>query len=372
MINKPKLLCILHVPPPHHGAAKVGEFIRNSHAINETFECRFIPIRSSDTIADIGKVNWKKLYFVIELYLKVLWALIMFRPDKIYFTASIRSVAFYRDLLISTLWKSYRYLASVEIFYHYHTKGVDEFVSASARNLALTRFFLRDIRLILLSPMLSQDFRKIDTIQDISYLPNGVENTLSEREFNQICDRRYDPSQSTIHALYLSNMIKSKGYFDVLKAAIALKNNIHFHFAGGWQNDNDRIEFFETIAQHDLHNVTFHGFINGAEKQKLFEQSHLFIFPTRYPNEAFPLSLLEALSYGIPCIATDEGSIPYILNQETGIVIQKAIDLIPILDTRIGDLLHADVAKQCRKRYLELFDLTIFESNFIRIFNGSK
>ena len=135
-----KLLCILHVPPPAHGASKVGEFIRNSRAINEAFECKFIPIRSSDTIADIGKVNWKKIYFVVELYLRVLWALLVFRPEKIYFTASIRSVAFYRDLLISTLWKLYGKLTSAEVFYHYHTKGVDAFVSASPRNLLLTRF----------------------------------------------------------------------------------------------------------------------------------------------------------------------------------------------------------------------------------------
>ena len=370
-MNKIRLLCILHVPPPHHGAAKVGEFIRNSHVINETFECRFIPIRSSDTIADIGKVNWKKLYFVIELYLKVLWVLIMFRPDKIYFTASIRSVAFYRDLLISTLWKSYRYLASVEIFYHYHTKGVDEFVSASARNLALTRFFLRDIRLILLSPMLSQDFRKIDTIQDISYLPNGAENTLSEREFNQICDRRYDPSKSTIHALYLSNMIKSKGYFDVLKAAIALKNNnIHFHFAGEWQNENDRGEFFETITQHDLHNVTFHGFINGAEKQKLFEQSHLFIFPTRYPNEAFPLSILEALSYGLPVLSTDEGSIPYILDNQCGIIVENLDNLLDGLKMALNQFMNLETSQYCRDRYMQNFTLQQFEKNLVRTLNA--
>ncbi|MDP3464761.1 MAG: hypothetical protein Q8R86_03205, partial [Sulfuricurvum sp.] len=84
-MKKLRLLCILHVPPPAHGAAKVGEFIRNSLAINSVFECRYIPIRSSDTIGDIGKVNLKKFYFVAELYVKVLWALLTFRPDRIYF-----------------------------------------------------------------------------------------------------------------------------------------------------------------------------------------------------------------------------------------------------------------------------------------------
>ena len=146
---KPKLLCILHRSPPAQGAAKVGDFIASSKKLNENFECRFITIKSSDTIADIGKVNFKKFYLVAELYVKVLWALLEFRPQKIYFTASIKSVALYRDLLVSTLWKAYKLFTAVEVYYHYHTKGVDEFVSTSERNLKLTRFFLNDVNLIL-------------------------------------------------------------------------------------------------------------------------------------------------------------------------------------------------------------------------------
>jgi len=366
VINKPKLLCILHVPPPHHGAAKVGEFIRNSHAINETFECRFIPIRSSDTIADIGKVNWKKLYFVIELYLKVLWALIAFRPDKIYFTASIRSVAFYRDLLISTLWKLYSKFTSIEVYYHYHTKGVNEFTSASPCNLKLTRFFLRNVHVILLSPMLKDDFKQAGTYKTISYLPNGVENPLNDSEFESILAQRYNPKNSTVHVLYLSNMIKSKGYFELLKSAIELRErDIHFHFAGGWQNDADRQEFFNTIKCHELQNVTFHGFVNGDQKRALFEQAHLFVFPTRYPNEAFPLSLLEALSYGIPCIATDEGSIPFILTKDTGIILNDTDQLIFAILDSITKLISPPAARRCRNEFLSNYTLSKFEQNYI-------
>ena len=90
---KPKLLCILHRSPPAHGAAKVGDLIASSKKLNKAFDCRFISIKSSHTIGDIGKINIKKFYYVAELYFKVLWLLLSFRPDKIYFTASIRSIA---------------------------------------------------------------------------------------------------------------------------------------------------------------------------------------------------------------------------------------------------------------------------------------
>jgi glycosyltransferase involved in cell wall biosynthesis len=369
-MTKQKLLCILHRSPPAHGAAKVGDYIASSEKLRETFECRFITIKSSDTIGDIGKVNFKKFYLVAELYVKVLWALITFRPDRIYFTASIRSVAFYRDLLLSTLWKFYKKITPVEVFYHYHTKGIDDFVSLSARNRMLTRFFLDDIHLILLSPMLEDDFKQVQTYKSVSYLPNGVEDTLDDDRFQTMLTARY-ANPEPLNILYLSNMIKSKGYFNVLELANQTKERpIHYHFAGGWQKDADKKEFFEYIQSNDLTNtVTFHGFVNGEQKRTLFENAHLFIFPTRYHNEAFPLSLLEAMSYGLPSLATDEGSIPYILDDQCGIIIHDTAHLETALETAIEKLITPTTAHYCRQRYLKNFNTQQFEQNFIRIFN---
>ena len=365
-MNKPKLLCILHRSPPSHGAAKVGDFIASSETLSENFDCRFITIRSSDTIGDIGKVNFKKFYFVAELYFKILWALLLFRPEKIYFTASIRSVAFYRDVLISTLWKMYKLFSPVEVYYHYHTKGIDAFVSSSKRNLKLTSYFLKDVNLVLLSPMLKKDFEKIQTYKKVFYLPNGVEESYSDEEFeNYISNKDF----TKVNILYLSNMIKSKGYFEVIKLAQACHDdNRHFHFAGGWQNHEDEKEFFEYITNNNLEKkVTFHGFVNGEEKKELFENAHIFIFPTRYKNEAFPLSVLEAFSYGLPVLSTDEGSIPYIIDKESGVVVSDLAKLHESLEETISSLVNKESSKYCRKRYRDNFSLEKFEQNIVRI-----
>lgn len=368
-IKKTRLLCILHRSPPPHGAAKVGDLIASSKKLDENYHCRFITIKSSDTIGEIGKVNLKKIYLLVELYLKVFWALLIFRPQNIYFTASISSVAFYRDLLISTLWKGYKLFKPVEVYYHYHTKGIDEFVSASVRNRKLTRFFVNDVTLVLLSPLLVKDFEKVRTYKNVYYLPNGVENTLDGSHFNELINTKYK-KQGSLEVLYLSNMIKSKGYFDLLELANAtLGQNIHYHFAGGWQNNHDKNEFFRFIDENDLEkSVTFHGFINGNEKRKLFEKAHLFIFPTRYPNEAFPLSILEALSYGLPVIATDEGSIPFILDEKCGIVINDIQKLSEALEMAKDKLVNVETAQYCREHFLKNFTLKMFEENLVEIF----
>jgi glycosyltransferase involved in cell wall biosynthesis len=367
-MNKQKVLFILHRSPPSHGASKVGEFIASSSKLGGEFDCRFITIRSSDTISEIGRFTLKKIYLVAELYIKVIWALINFKPDTIYFTASIRSVAFYRDLLVSTLWKSYSFFRKADVYYHYHTKGIDQFVSTSSLNLKLTTFFVKNVNLILLSPMLLGDFDKIKSFDKVLYLPNVVENTLNESEFIDVVNKKMSQTK-LVNILYLSNMIKSKGYFRLLELATKTKGeDICYHFAGGWLNDQDSIEFHDYIIQNNLSDtVKFHGFVNGNEKRLLLESAHLFAFPTRYQNEAFPLSILEALSYGVPVISTDEGSIPYILDSKCGVILTSADSLFYGLEQAKNNLINEETSFRCRQRYLENFSLNKFECNLIKI-----
>jgi glycosyltransferase involved in cell wall biosynthesis len=364
---KTKLLYILHRSPPAHGAAKVGDFISESQKLQEAYECKFITIKSSDTISDIGKINFKKIYFVVELYLKVLFTLVVFRPDKIYYTASVSSIAFYRDLVISTLWKIYEKITTVDIYYHYHTKGIDKFVSLSSRNLKFTNFFLKNVNVILLSPLLEKDFEKINTYKRILFLPNGVENNYTDEEFKKYIEKK---DFKDIHILYLSNMIKSKGYFEVLKLAKLYTNQDYiFHFAGAWQDSQNENDFFEFIKENDLDKkVIFHGFINGNQKKELFEKASIFVFPTRYENEAFPLSILEAFSYGVPTLSTDEGSISYILDDKSGIVISHLEDLPSAFDKMLDNFVNTKTVIYCRQRYLDNFSLEQFENNLVEIF----
>jgi glycosyltransferase involved in cell wall biosynthesis len=366
---KPKLLCILHNSPPVHGAAKVGDFIFSSEKLKEVFECRFITIKSSDTIGDIGKISLKKFYLVAELYFKVLWALLTFQPQKIYFTASIRGVAFYRDLLVSTLWKFYKLFKSVEVYYHYHTMGIDEFVSISKCNLKLTRFFIKDVNLLLLSPLLEKDTLKVKSYKKIHFLPNGVEDPMVKENFEMYMAEKYSKI-GTIEVLYLAHMMKEKGYLEVLELAKNTKGqNICYHFAGNWKDVESKSEFFEFIKEYRLEEIViYHGFVSGNQKIDLFKKAHVFLYPTKF--EAFGIAIIEALSFGVPVIATDEGSIPYILDKESGIVLHDINKLSESLEQAKQNLLNKGVAMHCRQRYLDNFSIGQFENNLVNTLKG--
>ena len=59
----------------------------------------------------------------------------------------------------------------------------------------------------------------------------------------------------------------------------------------------------ELIAQNDVGDVvTLHHEVNGEEKERLLLGSDVFVQTSRH--EGMPLGILEALSYGMPCLVT--------------------------------------------------------------------
>ena len=103
-MQQEKLLLILHYSPPVHGAAKVGDTILNSSILGANFKRKYIKLESSKNIKTIGKFQFKKILLLIQLFSKVLYNLFFFRPKKIYFTASPKGFAFYRDLIVMMPW----------------------------------------------------------------------------------------------------------------------------------------------------------------------------------------------------------------------------------------------------------------------------
>ena len=58
---KPRVLFIMHMPPPVHGASMMGEYIHDSKVINEAFDCHYLNLTLAKDINDIGKGGIRKL-----------------------------------------------------------------------------------------------------------------------------------------------------------------------------------------------------------------------------------------------------------------------------------------------------------------------
>lgn len=364
-----RALFVLHYSPPIHGASKVGDSILNSSIINQELDTRFIKIKSSENIDSIGKFNIKKLLYFFGLFFKVCWSLVFFRPSIIYYTASPFGFAFYRDLAISIPIKIYNFFLKQNLFYHYHAKGINEFVSQSKKNKKLTNFLLKGTNIILISKLMQSELEQVTSYKNIFYLNNGVDNLLTNYDFRSILTER--KSNNKINILYLSNLFKEKGYDTVLELAKYFKEagvkNIEFNFAGGWASTEDKQYFKEYVNTNKLENyVVYHGLVQGEEKKRLFSNATIFVFPSRYKKEVFPLSVLEALSYGLPVLGFNIGAVPEIINGKTGIISNKEL-IFEDVEKMISEFQSESTFMRCREEYLNNYTVEVFEKNLLNI-----
>lgn len=137
-----------------------------------------------------------------------------------------------------------------------------------------------------------------------------------------------------VHLLYLSNMIESKGYWDVVEAINILVNERNFKinavFTGKFLGDisdekfknplEAKKAFLDYIIKNNLSDfVSFNEKgLYKKEKSAAFLRAHFFLLPTYYTNEGQPVSVLEALAYGCVPIVTKYRVIPTMVNEENG------------------------------------------------------
>jgi len=358
---KSKVLFILHLAPPIHGASMVGSYIKGSTLINDTFETAFINLSTANSLIDIGKANFKKSINILKLYFQIISYLVNHKVDLCYLTINSSGVAWFKELFIVAILKFFK----VSIVYHYHNKGVRQNANSFWKKW-LYKFQFSQTKTILLSSLLAEDISQFVSEKDTFICPNGIPNSSHLIHKNKHI--------GSCQILFLSNLIESKGVYVLLDACQILKDkNIPFTciYVGG-EGDITTIEFENIVQQMGLQNdVYYQGKKYGIEKEIAFQNADIFAFPTFYHNECFPLVALEAMQYSLPIISTDKGAIPDLLLDEiTGCIVtkQNAKALAEKLEVLIlNPALRNEMGLAGKRLYEEKFTLEIFEKRMVEI-----
>ena len=159
-----------------------------------------------------------------------------------------------------------------------------------------------------------------------------------------------------------SNVIKVKR-LDILIEALSSLQDIRVkwvHFG-----DGDQFEAIKLLASEKLGNkeniiYSFEGRKKTSDILKFYETVPIDLFINCSDSEGIPVSIMEAMSYGIPCIARDVGGNKEIVNDQNGfLVIDEDIS------ERIADIIcHYNKLNTCsistlrdnaHRTYLEKF-----------------
>lgn len=359
MSNKKTVLLILHLPPPVHGAAMVGKYIHESELINSEFECHYINLATALELEDIGKFKFKKIISLYNLLCQIYRTIKELNPNLVYVTPNAKGAPFYKDFIVVMMLKR----MGCKVIAHYHNKGVSLRQDKLLDNLLYGRFF-KDLKVILMSERLYPDIQKYVKRENVYVCPNGI---LERNE-----ERKRESQNKTPHILFLSNLLIEKGVLVLLDALKILKGN-GFSFicnmVGGETAEIDAKCLDDEIHGRELQKVVlYHGKQFKKEKDTFLKDADMFVFPTFYNNECFPLVLLEAMQHGLPIVTTDEGGIPDIVKDgENGLICKKnnpedlAEKLMTLLD---NESLRLKMGQDGYKKYQEKFTLEVFERRF--------
>ena len=311
---KPRILFILHLPPPIHGAAMMGKYIQESELINSSFDCFCINLATAGSLSDIGHISLKKLLKYFFLLKHISHVVREIRPELVYITPNAGGKAFFKDFIVVQMLKS----MGCKVIAHYHNKGVSAYQSKWIYNFLYKRFF-SNLIVILLAENLYKDIAKYVKREDVYICPNGIPSS---------CKEEMEARRNNVipHLLFLSNLLISKGVIVLLDALKILKEKEYTfvcQFIGGETAEINAVQFFEEVNKRELSDlVTYVGRKVREEKEAFFRQADIFVFPTYY--ETFGLVNLEAMEYKLPVISTNEGGIPDIVKDgENGLICEK-------------------------------------------------
>lgn len=308
-----KILLILHYPPPVHGASMVGKYISESKKINSIFQTKYVYLGTTKSLKEQKSITLRKIGYFFKLIYKSLTTAYTFRPNLIYLTLSSNGMGFYKDAFLVFLLRG----LNIDLIYHLHNKGVRRNQNKTFDNWLYKKVFKKG-DVILLSKKLYGDIQKYVQEERVFYCANGIP---------EIRFKEKQQSNAVVEILFLSNLIVSKGVFCLIEACKLLsEKGIDFHcYLIGNEGDVSKKEVDDEIRNSGLiSKVEYIGTKYGDEKREYFENADVFVFPTYYPNECFPLVLLEAMQYKIPVITTNEGAIEEIIeHNKNGYIVEK-------------------------------------------------
>lgn len=361
---KPRILAILHLPPPAHGTTLINCNVVESAFITDGYSLTVMPIHFSRTMEEIGHFEWRKIWLGTKLFLTVLLELIRRRPDLVYMTPAVTSWAVCRDMVTVRLLKLFRR----RILLHLHGMGIDQ----QARN-PLKRLMYRDFfhhtSVVCLSPSLREDIARV--YRGKPYIvPNGIRSEGNTKPL-----LRGERPLSPVRFLFLSNLSEGKGIYEFLDALKRIKERgrtmFHARIVGAPKTVSAE-ELRKQIRARSLDSeVEYMGSLYGPDKEREWEWADLFVFPTKI--DVFGLVLLEAMQHRLPIVASRMAAIPDVVQDgETGLLVEpgNVLELADCLERLACEPeRRRSMGGKGYERYMAHFTVQHFERNLKAVFD---
>lgn len=152
---------------------------------------------------------------------------------------------------------------------------------------------------IAVSQTLQQYCRDVYDTETV-YIPNGV--PLPPEHIGSALMSEQFGLQPNRYILAVSRLVRHKGIHHLIAAYQQVATDLPLVIVGGSAFTDDYVAELQRLAAGSSQ-IRFVGYQEGAVLAELFAQATLFVQPSE--TEGLPITLLEAMAYGRPVIASD-------------------------------------------------------------------
>ncbi len=381
--SQPSLILVGPLPPPYGGPSVHFQMLVEE-VDKRSISCDVVDLTSKrfqSNVFALGRV-WEYVGILRDYFQKTL-----FGKRTVYILIAQSRSGFFRDLLM--IW--FAWLNRHRIICHLRGGNYGNFYAAQPHWLQwLIRRTLRRVdTIVVLSKRLVDMFDFEPLLKPkIRVVPNGLPFAVTA----PVEPKTLPVNQSEpIRLLYLSNLVESKGYLDLLEAVHILVGqyglNIQCHFCGAFManpSDDVRVrsvehgqKLFENYVQEQClqEYVEYKGTVSGVAKIYELGQAHFFVLPTNYSNEGQPVSIIEAMAYGNVVISTDYRAIPdMVVDGVTGRLVpygQPEVSAHTIADLVANPWQYRDMSRAAIERYQQKFTREAYLARIIPLLQAS-
>jgi glycosyltransferase involved in cell wall biosynthesis len=312
-----RILYFIQLPPPNHGVSLINTQVFESKHINRGIEKSLLEIKFSNSIHELRKFSFYKLYRFGSLLKRLISRLNSFEPDYVYFSVMPIGPGFIRDIFFIIIMKIFK----VKIIYHIHNQGIINSIKKPCVKY-LYQFVFSNAYIIHLSEgLIIRDFLLLNLKNTFHYIvPNGI-------PLIYYSGSKHNVDSGKLNLLFISQINLNKGIKDLLNAFQKIDQTKYpctltiagAFFSKGFEREIRNFIKIEQLQEY----IKIVGEVDQDGKYKLFSSTDIYIFPSL--NDTFGIIVLEAMQAHLPVIISDSGALSeYLENYQDGIIYERS------------------------------------------------